>query len=79
MSYIDVCLRNFLDLWERRRGELEDNHDIQIFHRDAEQADTWISMREAILSSEDVGVSVGIRRWSEIVVGAKAKGSLLHM
>ena len=58
MSYIDVSLKEFLDLWEQRRDELEDNHDIQIFRRDAEQADTWISMREAILSSEDIGVSI---------------------
>ena len=58
MAYIDSSHRELLDLWKQRSEEFEDNLDIQIFRRDAEQADSWIAMREAMLSSEDVGVSL---------------------
>ena len=42
--------------WEGQREELEQNLDTQMFKRDAEQAEVWIAMREALLNSDDIGV-----------------------
>lgn len=38
--------------------ELEHNLDSQMFKRDAEQAEIWIAMRESLLGSDDIGVSL---------------------
>ena len=44
--------------WEEQREELEHNLDSQMFKRDAEQAEMWIAMRENLLGSDDIGVSI---------------------
>lgn len=46
------------DDWEEQRVELEHNLDSQMFKRDAEQAEIWIAMRESLLGSDDIGVSL---------------------
>lgn len=46
------------DGWEEQRVELEHNLDSQMFKRDAEQAEIWIAMRESLLGSDDIGVSL---------------------
>ncbi len=57
MSRLETSHKELLDVWEKRQEEFEENLDIQIFQRDAEQAEAWISMRETVLGTEDIGVS----------------------
>lgn len=44
--------------WVERRKILDQCLELQLFYRDCEQADTWMSSREAFLSQEDTGDSV---------------------
>ena len=48
--------RELKDGWQEQREELEHNLDSQMFKRDAEQAEMWIAMREALLGTDDIGV-----------------------
>ncbi|RWS27338.1 hypothetical protein B4U80_10632, partial [Leptotrombidium deliense] len=49
---------SLLDLWEDRRILYEQCMDLQLFYRDTEQADTWMSKQEAFLANEDLGDSL---------------------
>ena len=65
LSIIDTSHKELVETYHRRLEEFEHNLDAQIFHRDAEQAEAWISFREAFLGNEDddLGVrSSGCRR-----------------
>nr|WAW84869.1 spectrin alpha chain [Halisarca dujardinii] len=44
-----------LRLWEDRKVEFDQCMDLQLFMRDADQLDAWMSKQEAFLSSEEVG------------------------
>ncbi|VDM22258.1 unnamed protein product, partial [Wuchereria bancrofti] len=46
------------DSWVHRRHILDQCLELQLFYRDCEQADTWMSAREAFLSQEDKGDNV---------------------
>ncbi|KHN88357.1 Spectrin alpha chain [Toxocara canis] len=46
------------DAWVRRRHILDQCLELQLFYRDCEQADTWMSAREAFLNQEDTGDNV---------------------
>jgi spectrin alpha len=46
------------DAWVRRRQILDQCLELQLFYRDCEQADTWMSAREAFLNQEDTGDNV---------------------
>lgn len=60
LSIIQSGHRDLLNLYQQRLEEFEHNLDAQVFDRDAEQAEAWISNREAFLGSEEdeLGVSV---------------------
>ncbi|XP_077987102.1 spectrin alpha chain, non-erythrocytic 1-like isoform X2 [Glandiceps talaboti] len=47
-----------LDLWQERQSQYEQCMDLQLFYRDTEQADTWMSKQEAFLANEDLGDSL---------------------
>merc|ERR1712062_372572 len=47
-----------LNLWEERRIMYEQCMDLQLFYRDAEQADTWMAKQEAFLDNQDLGDSL---------------------
>ncbi|XP_021964674.1 spectrin alpha chain isoform X2 [Folsomia candida] len=47
-----------LSLWEERRILYEQCMDLQLFYRDTEQADTWMSKQEAFLENQDLGDSL---------------------
>ncbi|KAF5401772.1 Spectrin alpha chain non-erythrocytic [Paragonimus heterotremus] len=47
-----------LNLWETRRVQFEQCMDLQLFYRDAEQAESWISKQEALLENKDIGDSL---------------------
>ena len=47
-----------LETWKRRQEEFDHNLDVQMFHRDAEQAESWIALREAMLGNEDEDLGV---------------------
>merc|ERR1712223_512113 len=49
---------SLLSLWEERRILYEQCMDLQLFYRDAEQADTWMAKREAFLDNQDLGDSL---------------------
>ncbi|EEB17271.1 Spectrin alpha chain, putative [Pediculus humanus corporis] len=40
--------------WVARRVQLDQNLELQLFYRDCEQAENWMSAREAFLASEEV-------------------------
>ena len=56
MSRLESSHRELLEMWEQNQEEFEENLDVQIFQRDAEQAETWITMRETLLGTEELGV-----------------------
>ena len=56
MCVLYASHRELKEGWEEQRVELEHNLDSQMFKRDAEQAEMWISMRESLLGSDDIGV-----------------------
>ncbi|XP_056289085.1 spectrin alpha chain, non-erythrocytic 1 [Pseudoliparis swirei] len=47
-----------LRLWEERRQQYEQCMDLQLFYRDTEQVDNWMSKQEAFLLNEDLGDSL---------------------
>lgn len=47
-------VRFFLRAWVARRVQLDQNLELQLFYRDCEQAENWMSAREAFLASEEV-------------------------
>jgi len=47
-----------LDLWEERRVLYEQCMDLQLFNRDTEQADVWMTKQEAFLANDDLGDSL---------------------
>lgn len=49
---------NLYDLWEERRILYEQCMDLQLFYRDTEQADAWMTKQEAFLANEDLGDSL---------------------
>lgn len=40
--------------WVKRRIQLDQNLDLNLYYRDCEQAENWMSDREAFLASEEV-------------------------
>jgi spectrin alpha len=44
--------------WQSRKQRLDQCLELQLFNRDAEQAETWMAQREAFLASEDVSKSL---------------------
>ena len=56
MSHLEASHHELREIWEQRKEEFEQNLDIQMFRRDAEQAEAWISFREAFLGNADLGV-----------------------
>ncbi|XP_052259701.1 spectrin alpha chain-like isoform X3 [Dreissena polymorpha] len=46
------------ELWEERRILYEQCMDLQLFLRDTEQADAWMTKQEAFLANEDLGDSL---------------------
>ncbi|KAG8554928.1 hypothetical protein GDO81_003933 [Engystomops pustulosus] len=49
---------SLLELWDRRRQQYEQCMDLQLFYRDTEQVDNWMSKQEAFLLNEDLGDSL---------------------
>ncbi|CAG5135132.1 unnamed protein product, partial [Candidula unifasciata] len=49
---------SLLELWEERRVLYEQCMDLQLFLRDTEQADTWMTKQEAFLVNDDLGDSL---------------------
>ncbi|XP_067662527.1 spectrin alpha chain-like isoform X1 [Haliotis asinina] len=49
---------SLLNLWEERRILYEQCMDLQLFIRDTEQADAWMTKQEAFLANEDLGDSL---------------------
>lgn len=49
---------SLLSLWEERRILYEQCMDLQLFYRDTEQAETWMTKQEAFLANEDLGDSL---------------------
>lgn len=58
-SHLEASHHELKEIWEQRKEEFEQNLDIQMFRRDAEQAEAWIALREAFLGNEDLGVREG--------------------
>uniref|UniRef100_A0A8C9WNN3 Spectrin alpha chain, non-erythrocytic 1 n=1 Tax=Scleropages formosus TaxID=113540 RepID=A0A8C9WNN3_SCLFO len=57
---VPVChiRESLLELWELRRQQYEQCMDLQLFYRDTEQVDNWMSKQEAFLLNEDLGDSL---------------------
>ncbi|KAL3092945.1 hypothetical protein niasHS_004972 [Heterodera schachtii] len=53
MDEVNDARRRLEEAWVERRKVLDQCLELQLFHRDCEQCDTWMSAREAFLSQED--------------------------
>ena len=60
MRALSASHKELKEGWEEQRVELEQNLDSQMFKRDAEQAEMWITMRESLLGSDEIGVCTTI-------------------
>ena len=60
-----------LETWRKRQELFLQSHSFQVFLRDAEQRETWITTQEAFLSNEDAGVCVGIV-WVDVLTVPRA-------
>ena len=49
-----------LENWRKRQELFSQCHELQLFLRDAEQRDAWISTKEAFLANQDLGVSLSL-------------------
>ena len=49
-----VCFKNVCRAWIDRRMELDQCLELQLFYRDCEQAENWMSAREAFLAAEEL-------------------------
>ncbi|ESO95207.1 hypothetical protein LOTGIDRAFT_202396 [Lottia gigantea] len=50
--------KTLMELWEERRILYEQCMDLQLYIRDTEQADAWMTKQEAFLANEDLGDSL---------------------
>uniref|UniRef100_A0A914P3Y4 SH3 domain-containing protein n=3 Tax=Panagrolaimus TaxID=55784 RepID=A0A914P3Y4_9BILA len=50
---VEDARRRLEDAWIQRRQILDQCLELQLFYRDCEQADTWMTAREAFLNQED--------------------------
>lgn len=48
------CWFQFCRAWIARRMQLDQCLELQLFYRDCEQAENWMSAREAFLQAEEV-------------------------
>uniref|UniRef100_A0A4W5RSZ1 Spectrin alpha, non-erythrocytic 1 n=2 Tax=Hucho hucho TaxID=62062 RepID=A0A4W5RSZ1_9TELE len=58
LSVLTEEKESLLELWEVRRQQYEQCMDLQLFYRDTEQVDNWMSKQEAFLLNEDLGDSL---------------------
>ncbi|VDN60745.1 unnamed protein product [Dracunculus medinensis] len=58
LNDVNEARRKLEDAWIHRRHVLDQCLELQLFNRDCEQADTWMSAREAFLNQEDTGDNV---------------------
>ena len=49
---------HLLDVWTKRQELFSQCYEQQVFLRDADQRDGWISTQEAFLSTKDLGVGI---------------------
>uniref|UniRef100_A0A1I8B6Y0 Spectrin alpha chain n=1 Tax=Meloidogyne hapla TaxID=6305 RepID=A0A1I8B6Y0_MELHA len=53
MDDVNEARKRLEDAWVQRRKILDQCLELQLFYRDCEQCDTWMSAREAFLAQED--------------------------
>ncbi|EYB99527.1 hypothetical protein Y032_0122g1099 [Ancylostoma ceylanicum] len=53
LSDVNAARQGLEDAWVARRNVLDQCLELQLFYRDCEQADTWMSARENFLAQED--------------------------
>ncbi|CAI4227013.1 unnamed protein product [Auanema sp. JU1783] len=53
LAGVNSARKGLEDAWVARRTVLDECLELQLFYRDCEQADTWMSAREAFLAQED--------------------------
>ncbi|PVD22109.1 hypothetical protein C0Q70_17913 [Pomacea canaliculata] len=58
LAILESEKRSLLELWEEKRILYEQCMDLQLFVRDTEQADAWMTKQEAFLVNEDLGDSL---------------------
>eukprot|EP00118_Oscarella_pearsei_P018140 m.184464 g.184464 ORF g.184464 m.184464 type:complete len:3710 (+) comp39319_c1_seq2:34-11163(+) len=58
MDALTASRRELVAVWEAKKREYDLCLDIQLFRRDAEQAEGWIGMKETFLTTEELGGSL---------------------
>ncbi|XP_021352010.1 spectrin alpha chain-like [Mizuhopecten yessoensis] len=58
LSVLSTEKTNLHDLWEERKILYEQCMDLQLFYRDTEHADAWMTKQEAFLANDDLGDSL---------------------
>ena len=56
--YCDLLSLSCCRAWVTRKQLLDQCLDLQMFNREAEMAESWMSKREAFLAAEEVGDSL---------------------
>lgn len=54
LEQLNVARDDLESAWVKRRLQLDQNLELNLFYRDCEQAENWMSDREAFLASDDV-------------------------
>ncbi|XP_059484234.1 spectrin beta chain, non-erythrocytic 2 isoform X2 [Neocloeon triangulifer] len=58
LSVLETRRKLLVETWARRKHIYEQNLDTQIFKRDAEMCEAWLSAREPVLHDPDLGESI---------------------
>lgn len=58
LEYLEELRQGLADAWDDRRMRLTQAHQLQLFKEQADQADSWLSTKEAFLNNDDLGESL---------------------
>ena len=62
-SEMDSSYKELVDLAQVRRARLEESLALQMFYRDVDEEDIWISEKDTFLSSVDYGRDLNTTMW----------------
>ncbi|XP_043493138.1 spectrin beta chain, non-erythrocytic 5 isoform X1 [Polistes fuscatus] len=58
LQHLEELRLKLVHAWEARRQKLTQAHQLQLFKEQADQADSWLAMKEAFLNNDDLGESL---------------------
>ncbi|KAK2588759.1 hypothetical protein KPH14_001641 [Odynerus spinipes] len=58
LQHLEELRSKLVHAWEDRRLKLTQAHQLQLFKEQADQADSWLAVKEAFLNNDDLGESL---------------------